>query len=98
VIIISLYNIILLFILMSGLYVFCSMHKHLLLTLLRIEFLVLSLFLGIFYFFISYIFDLYFILVFLTFAVCEGALGLSILVSLIRCHGNDRINSLSPLS
>nr|YP_002735092.1 NADH dehydrogenase subunit 4L [Saldula arsenjevi]ABZ02134.1 NADH dehydrogenase subunit 4L [Saldula arsenjevi] len=93
-----LYNILLMFMLISGLYVFCSMHKHLLLTLLSIEFLVLVLFLGFFYFFMFYTYDLYFILIFLTFSVCEGALGLSILVSLIRCHGNDNVNSLSPLT
>ncbi|KAJ9589210.1 hypothetical protein L9F63_028006, partial [Diploptera punctata] len=28
-------------------------------------------------------------IVFLTFSVCEGALGLSILVSIIRSYGND---------
>nr|UPL66033.1 NADH dehydrogenase subunit 4L [Calacanthia angulosa] len=93
----TLYSYLLIFMLISGLYVFCSTHKHLLLTLLSIEFLVLLLFMSFFYFFMSYTFELYFILIFLTFAVCEGALGLSILVSLIRCHGNDNINSLSPL-
>nr|YP_009472930.1 NADH dehydrogenase subunit 4L [Macrosaldula sp. PJ-2017]AST10160.1 NADH dehydrogenase subunit 4L [Macrosaldula sp. PJ-2017] len=93
-----LYNFMLIFMFISGLYVFCSMHKHLLLTLLSIEFLVLVLFLSFFYFLMNYMYNMYFILVFLTLSVCEGALGLSILVSLIRCHGNDNINSLSPLS
>jgi hypothetical protein len=32
---------------------------------------------------------IFFFIIFLTFIVCEGVLGLSILVSLIRTHGND---------
>jgi NADH-ubiquinone oxidoreductase chain 4L len=34
---------------------------------------------------------------FLTFRVCEGALGITVLVSLIRTHGNDYFNSFSIL-
>lgn len=37
--------------------------------------------------FIDY--DIYILIVFLVFSVCEGSLGLSILVSIIRSHGND---------
>nr|WHN64154.1 NADH dehydrogenase subunit 4L [Chalcopteryx rutilans] len=74
---------------LSGLFSFVSSRKHLLSTLLSLEFLVLSLF---FFMFISLsvnFCDLYFLMYFLTFTVCEGALGLSILVSIIRSHGND---------
>nr|YP_011010169.1 NADH dehydrogenase subunit 4L [Hermatobates djiboutensis]WPW46693.1 NADH dehydrogenase subunit 4L [Hermatobates djiboutensis] len=82
---------------MIGIYSFCSMRKHILLTLLSLEFLVIGIFFMFFIFLLNYGFEFYFILFFLTFSVCEGALGLSILVSLIRCHGNDNINSLSGL-
>nr|YP_010258359.1 NADH dehydrogenase subunit 4L [Neocentrocnemis stali]AGO28035.1 NADH dehydrogenase subunit 4L [Neocentrocnemis stali] len=85
------------FIFLSGLMVFCSMRKHILLTLLSLEFLVLGLFL-LFYLFLFYYDSMMFMnLVFLTFSVCEGALGLGILVSMIRSHGNDSIFSLSSV-
>nr|AGO28139.1 NADH dehydrogenase subunit 4L [Sphedanolestes impressicollis] len=82
---------------LSGMYVFCSMRKHLLLTLLSLEFLALSLYLFIFVFLCYYGLSYYFILIFLTFVVCEGALGLGILVCLIRSQGSDMISSLSIL-
>lgn len=53
------------------------------------EFLVLGIFLIVFYYLKFYGFELYFSIIFIVYCVCEGALGLSILVSLIRTHGND---------
>lgn len=63
--------------------------KHLLSILLRLEFLVLGLFRLLFFNLLKMGYQEYFSIIFLTFTVCEGALGLSILVSLIRTHGND---------
>nr|YP_009522479.1 NADH dehydrogenase subunit 4L [Micronecta sahlbergii]AXQ02202.1 NADH dehydrogenase subunit 4L [Micronecta sahlbergii] len=77
--------------------VFVSSRKHLLLTLLSLEFMVLVVFLTLCLFLSCFINELYFLLIFLTFTVCEGAVGLGILVSMIRCHGNDNIQSLSFL-
>lgn len=37
----------------------------------------------------------YMILIFLTFRVCEGVAGLSILVIIIRSHGNDHLSSIN---
>nr|AGO28074.1 NADH dehydrogenase subunit 4L [Opistoplatys sp. HL-2013] len=85
-------------IIFSGALVFCSMRKHLLLTLLSIEFMSLGLYLIFYTFLMYYEFSIYYVLIFLTFIVCEGVAGLSILVTLIRVHGNDMINSLSLLS
>nr|YP_009485587.1 NADH dehydrogenase subunit 4L [Amblythyreus gestroi]AVZ00723.1 NADH dehydrogenase subunit 4L [Amblythyreus gestroi] len=85
-------------IMISGFLVFCSMRKHILLTLLSLEFMVLGLYYMFFCFLYNYNMMNYFILVFLTFTVCEGALGLGVLVSLIRSHGNDYISSLSFVS
>nr|YP_010626550.1 NADH dehydrogenase subunit 4L [Prospalta cyclica]WBK17738.1 NADH dehydrogenase subunit 4L [Prospalta cyclica] len=77
--------------------IFISKHKHLLIVLLSLEFIVLS----IFFFFLIYMSfienDLYMLMLFLVFSVCEGALGLSILVSMIRTHGNDYFQSLNLL-
>lgn len=69
--------------------IFISKHKHLLIILLRLEFIVLRLFFFILVYLRSIDYDMYILIVFLVFSVCEGALGLSILVSIIRTHGND---------
>nr|YP_009630484.1 NADH dehydrogenase subunit 4L [Erthesina fullo]QBR54809.1 NADH dehydrogenase subunit 4L [Erthesina fullo]UAJ48739.1 NADH dehydrogenase subunit 4L [Erthesina fullo] len=88
----------LMFNLMCGAVVFCSARKHLLLTLLSLEFMVLSVFLCLFLFLYVYGYELYFSLIFLIFTVCEGALGLSVLVSLVRSQGNDYLSGISTLS
>jgi NADH-ubiquinone oxidoreductase chain 4L len=38
---------------------------------------------------LSFNYGLFFVVYFFVFSVCEGSLGLSILVSMIRSHGND---------
>lgn len=86
-----------LFLFFRGTMVFVSNRKHLLSTLLRLEFIVLSLFLFIFIYLNLYGYEGFFRMIFLTFRVCEGALGLSILVSMIRTHGNDYFNTFSIL-
>nr|YP_010040998.1 NADH dehydrogenase subunit 4L [Eclipophleps carinata]QOZ41932.1 NADH dehydrogenase subunit 4L [Eclipophleps carinata] len=77
----------------AGVYVFSSSRNHLLVVLLSLEYIVLSLFLLIIIFLVEFDYDYFFPVVFLVFSVCEGALGLSILVSMIRSHGNDFCNS-----
>nr|YP_010932206.1 NADH dehydrogenase subunit 4L [Fentonia ocypete]WKR35979.1 NADH dehydrogenase subunit 4L [Fentonia ocypete] len=77
--------------------IFVSKHKHLLIVLLSLEFIVLSIFFFMLLFLMMLEYDMYMLMVFLVFSVCEGALGLSILVSLIRSHGNDYFQSFSML-
>nr|YP_009485691.1 NADH dehydrogenase subunit 4L [Carbula sinica]AVZ00827.1 NADH dehydrogenase subunit 4L [Carbula sinica] len=89
---------IVLFNMFSGIIVFCSIRKHLLLSLLSLEYIVLCVFLGLILFMMFYGYELYLSLIFLVFSVCEGALGLSILVKMIRNQGNDYLSSLSLLS
>nr|YP_002735014.1 NADH dehydrogenase subunit 4L [Hydaropsis longirostris]ABZ02033.1 NADH dehydrogenase subunit 4L [Hydaropsis longirostris]UPL65646.1 NADH dehydrogenase subunit 4L [Hydarella orientalis] len=86
------------FMFFSGVVVFSSTRKHLLLTLFSLEFLVLVLFLLMNLVMIIFGFEMFFLLLFLIFTVCEGALGLGILVNMIRNHGNDLLSSLSVLS
>nr|YP_010478212.1 NADH dehydrogenase subunit 4L [Nesophrosyne ogradyi]UVI59656.1 NADH dehydrogenase subunit 4L [Nesophrosyne ogradyi] len=62
--------------------------KHIFLCLLSLEYVVLSLLMMYMYCFI-YTGSFYMLIVMMVFFVCEGVLGLGILVSLIRCHGND---------
>nr|AMN09038.1 NADH dehydrogenase subunit 4L [Pedicia sp. ZK-2016] len=85
------------FLFISGVMVFVFNCKHLLAMLLSLEFIVLSLFYFLYIFLNMYNFENFFSVMFLTFSVCEGALGLSILVSMIRTHGNDYFNSFSVL-
>nr|YP_009092200.1 NADH dehydrogenase subunit 4L [Neochauliodes rotundatus]AHG24689.1 NADH dehydrogenase subunit 4L [Neochauliodes rotundatus] len=80
---------------LSGAWVFVSKRKHLLLMLLSLEFIVVSLFMGLMIILKVYNFENFFSMFFLTFSVCEGALGLGILVSMIRTHGNDYFNSFN---
>nr|ASY98167.1 NADH dehydrogenase subunit 4L [Deroplatys desiccata]AVE15452.1 NADH dehydrogenase subunit 4L [Deroplatys desiccata] len=80
-----------------GLWVFSSKRKHLLVTLLSLEYMVLIMFIILYSYVILMSGELYISMFFLSFAVCEGALGLSILVSMIRTHGNDYFNSFDLL-
>nr|WEL32851.1 NADH dehydrogenase subunit 4L [Sinomastax longicornea] len=80
---------------MSGVYVFSSKRKHLMFVLLSLEYIVVSLFLMIVLYLLFFNSELYFAIIFMVMSVCEGVLGLSILVSMIRSHGNDFFNSFS---
>nr|YP_009488349.1 NADH dehydrogenase subunit 4L [Dictyla platyoma]AWD31608.1 NADH dehydrogenase subunit 4L [Dictyla platyoma] len=77
-----------------GFMVLFSMRDHLLLSLISIEFLMVMMYMLLYYNYTIYMYEMYFIVLFLVMIVCEGSLGLGILVGLIRSHGNDMINSL----
>nr|YP_009971834.1 NADH dehydrogenase subunit 4L [Epipedocera atra]QNH68721.1 NADH dehydrogenase subunit 4L [Epipedocera atra] len=81
----------------SGVSVFVSKRKHLLLMLLSLEFIVLSLYLLISLYVNSFNYEYFFLMIFLTMSVCEGALGLAILVTMIRSCGNDYVLTFSSL-
>nr|AVJ52529.1 NADH dehydrogenase subunit 4L [Diolcus variegatus] len=81
-----------------GIITFCSTRNHLLLALLSLEFMVLALFYMMVVLMATFGYELYFSLMFLVFSVCEGALGLAVLVNLVRSQGNDYLISLSLLS
>nr|UPL65929.1 NADH dehydrogenase subunit 4L [Helopeltis sp.] len=78
-----------------GLLVFMSMLKHVFITLMALEYMVLSIYMFMILMMKYMYSDMYMILVFLVFSVCEGVLGLSLLISMIRCYGNDKLNHLS---
>nr|QXJ42675.1 NADH dehydrogenase subunit 4L [Lysmata boggessi] len=80
-----------------GLWAFVSARKHLLGALISLEFVMLNM-----YWFMGMVLscsgnEVFFVLFFLTFAACEGALGLSLLVCVVRSHGNDNFSSFSFL-
>lgn len=95
--IINLYLIISIFVFLIACIVFVSNRKHLLITLLRLEYIILRLFLFLFIYLNINIMEIYFLIIFLVFRVCEGVLGLSILVSIIRTHGNNYFQSFNIL-
>nr|QNV11900.1 NADH dehydrogenase subunit 4L [Pacifastacus leniusculus] len=80
-----------------GVWSFVSNRKHLLNTLLSLEFLVLSVFWVMSLYVSSVGIEIYIVLFFLTLGVCEGALGLSLLITIVRSHGNDYFNSFNVL-
>nr|YP_002317377.1 NADH dehydrogenase subunit 4L [Architeuthis dux]ACJ11920.1 NADH dehydrogenase subunit 4L [Architeuthis dux]AGK37128.1 NADH dehydrogenase subunit 4L [Architeuthis dux]AGK37136.1 NADH dehydrogenase subunit 4L [Architeuthis dux]AGK37152.1 NADH dehydrogenase subunit 4L [Architeuthis dux]AGK37170.1 NADH dehydrogenase subunit 4L [Architeuthis dux] len=83
------------FIYVSGFLVLLFQWKHILNILLSFEILMLGI---IFSFLLSWgLFssDYSIMMVIVVFGVCEASLGLSLLVSLIRVHGNDYVSSLS---
>nr|CCP46763.1 HMEL001529-PA [Heliconius melpomene melpomene] len=75
--------------------IFVSKQKHLLIVLMSLEFIVLSNFFFMLLYLMMVDYNMYMLMVFLVFSVCEGALGLSILVSMIRTHGNDYFQSFN---
>nr|YP_010463249.1 NADH dehydrogenase subunit 4L [Iphicrates gressitti]UUJ37773.1 NADH dehydrogenase subunit 4L [Iphicrates gressitti] len=82
----------LMFMFFSGLVVFCLLHKHLIVMLFSLEYLIVVLFLMFYMFLLMFGFEMYYLLIFLVFSVCEGALGLGMLVNMIRSHGNDLLS------
>nr|AYR05223.1 NADH dehydrogenase subunit 4L [Cryptorhynchinae sp. 4 ACP-2013] len=76
---------------LSSLLVYVLKYKHFLLMLLSLESVVLSLFIFLFMNVSLFGDELMMVMFFLTMSVCEGALGLSLLVMVIRTHGNDMI-------
>uniref|UniRef100_UPI0030E453B0 NADH dehydrogenase subunit 4L n=1 Tax=Anomala aulax TaxID=1198227 RepID=UPI0030E453B0 len=81
----------------SGLVSFCIKRKHLLLMLLSLEYVILGLYFNLYLFLMYFNYEFYFGMVFLTMSVCEGALGLSLLVSMMRTHGNDYFQTFNVL-
>nr|AWV84065.1 NADH dehydrogenase subunit 4L [Tettigades opaca] len=79
----------------SGIVTLCLARKHIMLSLLSLEFIVLSLFCVFSIIMTNMIYESYMMLVFLTFSVCEGVAGLSALVMMIRSHGNDHLLSIN---
>lgn len=66
-------------------------------SLLRLEFIIL----GVYWLLILQVSnvgrEVYFVLFFLTLVACEGALGLSLLVFIVRRHGRDYFRVINIL-
>nr|AXS65376.1 NADH dehydrogenase subunit 4L [Bostrichoidea sp. 9 KM-2017] len=81
----------------AGAVSFVMKRKHLLLLLLSLEFMIVALYFGLSFIFCFTVSEFFFLMIFLTMSVCESALGLSVLVSLIRVYGNDYFSTFSIL-
>ncbi|MGL5470364.1 MAG: NADH dehydrogenase subunit 4L [Shewanella sp.] len=88
-------NVVVLLVTFRGLIAFAFLRNHLVATLLRLEFASLSVYLMLFNTLVTAPSELYLSLVYLTLAACEGALGLSLLVAVIKHKGNDFITAPS---
>nr|YP_010963597.1 NADH dehydrogenase subunit 4L [Leptocentrus longispinus]WKZ08080.1 NADH dehydrogenase subunit 4L [Leptocentrus longispinus] len=77
-----------------GLLSLSLVRSHVFLCLISLEFIVIYLLLIIYLYCLLYSSSLYIYIVMLTFYVCEGVLGLSLILLLIRCHSNDYLSSL----
>nr|UQT69119.1 NADH dehydrogenase subunit 4L [Tomostethus sp. 1 QHW-2022a] len=75
----------------------CINRFYLLMILLSLEFIVLIIYFQLIFFLNFLEMELFFSMIFLVFSVCEGVLGLSILVLMIRVNGNDYFQVLSIL-
>nr|YP_010535346.1 NADH dehydrogenase subunit 4L [Morimospasma tuberculatum]UYB77597.1 NADH dehydrogenase subunit 4L [Morimospasma tuberculatum]WEY30155.1 NADH dehydrogenase subunit 4L [Morimospasma sp.] len=80
-----------------GMIVFSLKREHLLIMLLSLEFIMISLYLNLLIYLAQLNYEFFFSMIFLSMSVCEGALGLAILVLMIRTQGNDYILSFSSL-
>nr|YP_010586325.1 NADH dehydrogenase subunit 4L [Lepidostoma inops]UZZ44100.1 NADH dehydrogenase subunit 4L [Lepidostoma inops] len=88
-------NLIMLNFLLSNI-MFSLNRKHLLIILLSLELIMLNMFLLIFQF-MMFMGSIYFLIMFMVLSVCEGVLGLSVLVYLVRIYGNDLIKIYSMM-
>nr|YP_010454042.1 NADH dehydrogenase subunit 4L [Heteroteuthis dagamensis]QXJ42019.1 NADH dehydrogenase subunit 4L [Heteroteuthis dagamensis] len=83
------------FIYVSGVVILLLQWKHILNILLSFEIMMLGI---ITFFMLSWGLgssDWSLMMVIVVFGVCEASLGLSLLVSMVRIHGNDYVKSLS---
>nr|YP_011014819.1 NADH dehydrogenase subunit 4L [Gergithoides gibbosus]WQB38500.1 NADH dehydrogenase subunit 4L [Gergithoides gibbosus] len=84
-----------LFIYLSGLLGLIFVRKHFLMSLLMLEFLVLSFFFFVYFYLMYFSNDYYFSFIFLVLGVCEGVLGLSLIVYLSRKDSLDYLSIMS---
>nr|QXJ42006.1 NADH dehydrogenase subunit 4L [Euprymna sp. Type 4 GS-2021] len=83
------------FIYICGVIILLFQWKHVLNMMLSFEIMMLGV---IFLFLLSWgvnSSDYSLMMVIVVFGVCEASLGLSLLVSMVRCHGNDYVKSLN---
>nr|YP_009092378.1 NADH dehydrogenase subunit 4L [Orthogonalys pulchella]AIC37441.1 NADH dehydrogenase subunit 4L [Orthogonalys pulchella] len=71
--------------------------KFILMTLISLEFLILSIFFNIYMMMINSYSNMYMLMYFITFCVCESAMGLSLIVLMNRFEKNSLNQSMSMI-
>lgn len=82
------------FIIIIGRIVLVIQRFHFLISLLSLEFIILGFFLFVFSLF-RFNYEGYLCFIIIRFASCEAALGLGLLVRLVRSHGRDFVSVVS---
>nr|WPN89800.1 NADH dehydrogenase subunit 4L [Fenusa sp. 1 GYN-2023a] len=90
-------NILLMILFFFSFFSLCLNRFHLLMFLLSLEFIILTIYFNLIILLSFFEMELFFSMFFLVFSVCESVLGLSILVKMVRTHGNDFFQVLSIL-
>nr|AKM70127.1 NADH dehydrogenase subunit 4L [Kaburagia rhusicola] len=93
----SLFMLILLFMMFSGILFYIFNFNHLLMMLLGLEYMLLILSLMFLLNFMIFIKQYILLLVFLIFCISESVLRLTILIMMVRMYGNDYLKSLMIL-
>lgn len=84
-----------LFIFFCGILSFCLNYQYLLINLIRLEFIILRLFLLSYMYMVIVKYELIFSIIFIRFIVGEGVLGLSLIIALVRSIGNNYFQSIN---
>lgn len=74
--------------------IFMKFKNYILIILISLEFIVINIYILIYLFIIDYIID-WFLIYFIIIGVCEGVIGLSMVVKMINFFGNQNINNLN---
>nr|YP_004222141.1 NADH dehydrogenase subunit 4L [Berthellina sp. TLT-2006]ABK92221.1 NADH dehydrogenase subunit 4L [Berthellina sp. TLT-2006] len=77
---------------------FAKLNMHVLSLLISLEALMLSIIVFLYSLVMNLEVSSHFFLILLVFAASEAAMGLSLLVSMLRLRGNDYVTSLNSLS
>nr|YP_008758261.1 NADH dehydrogenase subunit 4L [Notochthamalus scabrosus]AGX31544.1 NADH dehydrogenase subunit 4L [Notochthamalus scabrosus]AGX31557.1 NADH dehydrogenase subunit 4L [Notochthamalus scabrosus]AGX31583.1 NADH dehydrogenase subunit 4L [Notochthamalus scabrosus]AGX31596.1 NADH dehydrogenase subunit 4L [Notochthamalus scabrosus]AGX31609.1 NADH dehydrogenase subunit 4L [Notochthamalus scabrosus] len=85
------------FLFLVGFWIYVSKRKHLMNMLISLEYIVLSIFLLVVLVSFTLGLETYVSLMFLIASVCEGSLGVGIMVGMVRSHGSDYVSSFSVL-
>nr|QCS25057.1 NADH dehydrogenase subunit 4L [Lactiforis takii] len=80
------------------LWTFSRQRMHVLNLLISLEAIMLSVLVFYYFLTVAYLGSSHMFLMLLTLAACEAAIGLSLLVGLLRVRGNDLVNSLNTTS
>lgn len=85
------------FLFVVGFWIYISKRKHLINILISLEYIVLSTFILLILVTFTIGLETYVGLIYLIASVCEGSLGVGIIVGIVRSHGSDYVSSLRTL-